>query len=50
MDGQDSNIFFYFKSLILRGLMELKKHVDSFVKIIDIMARGIYINLKFDRV
>ncbi len=40
MDGADSNIFFYFKSLILRGLMELKKHVDSFVKIIDIMARG----------
>ncbi len=40
MDGPDSNIFHYFKSLILRGLMELKKHVDGFVKIIDIMARG----------
>ncbi len=40
MDGLDSNIFHYFKSLILRGLMELRKHVESFVKIIDIMSKG----------
>jgi phosphatidylinositol kinase/protein kinase (PI-3 family) len=40
LDGPESNIFHYFRSLILRGLMELRKHVDSFVKIIDIMSRG----------
>jgi hypothetical protein len=42
MDGLESNIFHYFKSLILRGLMELRKNVDSFVKIIEIMSRGMY--------
>lgn len=40
MDGPNSNIFHYFKSLILRGLIEIRKHSDSFVKIIDIMSRG----------
>ena len=45
MDGPDSNIFHYFRSLILRGLMEVRKHVDSFKKIIDIMARGNYFNI-----
>lgn len=40
MDGVDSNIFHYFKSLILRGLIELKKNIDYFVKIIDIMSKG----------
>ena len=40
MDGPESNIFHYFKSLILRGLMELKKNYEPFVKIIDIMGRG----------
>ena len=40
MDGQDSGFFHYFKSLFLRGLMELKKHVDTFVKIVEIMSKG----------
>ncbi len=42
MDGVDSNIFHYFKSLILRGLIELRKNIDYFVKIIEIMAKGIF--------
>jgi phosphatidylinositol 4-kinase len=40
MDGVNSNIFFYFKSLLLRGLIELRKHVDSLSKIIEIMSKG----------
>ena len=40
MDGPDSAFFHYFKSLFLRGLMELKKHVDTFIKIIEVMSKG----------
>lgn len=40
LDGMDSPIFQYYKSLMLRGMIEAKKHVDSFVKIVDIMGRG----------
>jgi hypothetical protein len=45
MDGTDSPYFHYFKSLFLRGLIELRRHVDIFVKIVDIMSRC-KINLK----
>ena len=40
LDGQDSNIFQYFKSLLVRGFIILKHHFDIFVKIIDIMAKS----------
>jgi phosphatidylinositol 4-kinase B len=40
LDGLDSPIFEYYKSLMLRGFMEAKKHVDSMCKIIEIMSRG----------
>ena len=40
LDGQDSNIFQYFKSLIVRGFIILKHHFDVFAKIIDIMAKS----------
>lgn len=36
MDGYDSSCFHYFRSLVLRGFLEVKKHVDSFIKIIEI--------------
>ena len=42
MDGDQSNIFHYFKSLILRGLLEIRKNIDYFVKIIEIMSKGIF--------
>ena len=38
MDGVDSHIMHYFKSLIIRGIMELRKHQDSLVKIIEITS------------
>jgi hypothetical protein len=40
MDGEDSPYFHYFKSLFLRGIIELRRHVDNFVKIIEIMSRS----------
>ena len=40
MDGIDSTFYHYFRSLMLRGFMELRKHVDVFVKIIEVMAKG----------
>ena len=40
LDGQDSNIFQYFKSIIVRGFIILKHHFDVFAKIIDIMAKS----------
>ena len=40
LDGFDSPIFEYYKSLMLRGMMEAKKHVDSLTKIIEIMSKG----------
>jgi len=46
MDGVDSKMFHYFKSLILRGLIELKKNIDYFIKIIEIMSKGYFLDIK----
>ena len=40
LDGLYSTIFEYFKSLILRGMIEVKKSVDTFIKITEIMSKG----------
>lgn len=40
MDGDQSDTFSYFKSLMVRGMIESKKHVESFVKIVEIMSNG----------
>jgi len=40
LDGEDSPYFHYFKSLFLRGIIELRRHVDGFVKIVEVMARA----------
>ena len=41
MDGVDSEMFEDYKSLMFRGFIELRKYVDDFVKIVDIMSKGI---------
>ena len=41
MDGLKSNIFHYFKSLLVRGFIELKKHSEFIVKIVEVMSKGI---------
>lgn len=40
LDGEESEIFFYFKSIFLRGLIEARKHVDTFINIIDTMGKA----------
>lgn len=44
LDGPKSNMFNYFKSLLLKGLLELRKHVDSIMKIVSIMEKGVKFN------
>jgi phosphatidylinositol 4-kinase len=41
LDGLESPIFEYFKSLMFRGMIEAKKNVNTFIKIVEIMTRGI---------
>ena len=40
MDGEDSEMFVLYKSLMVKGMIESKKHVESFVNLIEIMAKG----------
>lgn len=40
INGIESGLFFYFKSLLIRGLIEIRKHVESFVTIIEITAKS----------
>ena len=40
MDGEDSEMFIYYKSLMIKGMIEAKKHVDIFIKIVEIMSHG----------
>ena len=40
LGGYNSEIFEYYVLLIMKALMELKKHVDNFVSIVEIMRKG----------
>jgi len=39
MDGVDSDLFEYFKSLITAGLLEVRKHMDELIRFITIMMK-----------
>jgi len=39
MDGVDSDLFEYFKSLLTAGLLEVRKNMDELVRFITIMMR-----------
>lgn len=41
MDGLDSEMFHYFKSLLIRGFHELRKHLEDILVIIEILMKGI---------
>ena len=45
MDGINSDIFIYFKVLMLKGFIELRKHMDSFIQIIKIMMERFKFNM-----
>ena len=40
MGGQDSDMFKYFKILILQGLITARKHSDKLMSLVDIMRAG----------
>lgn len=46
LDGLDSAIFQYYKSLMLRGMIEAKRHIKTFTKIIEIMSKGAFFKKK----
>ena len=48
MDGFNSDMFEYFKKLILRGLLAARKHMDKIITIVEIMGLGKG-RLPFDR-
>ncbi|XP_050343255.1 phosphatidylinositol 4-kinase beta isoform X1 [Nymphalis io] len=40
MDGESSDMFAYFKILILRGLIAARKHCDQIIHLVDVMRMG----------
>ena len=40
MGGQDSDMFKYFKLLILQGFIAARKHSDKILSLVDIMRAG----------
>ena len=40
MDGEQSAMYTYFKELMVKGMIESKRHVESIVKCVEIMAKG----------
>lgn len=42
MGGQGSDMFEYFKILILQGLVAARKHSDKITTLVDVMRAGTY--------
>ena len=40
MGGIDSDMFSYFKILMLQGLLAARKHMDSIIALVEIMQTG----------
>lgn len=40
LGGEDSEIFLYYKSLLIRGFVEIRKHLDELIILIKIMAEN----------
>ena len=40
MGGLDSNMFTYYKVLLFKGFMELRKHVQDITYLLEIMKEG----------
>lgn len=40
LGGTDSDMFLYFKTLLIRGLYEVRLHLDELIVIIQIMANA----------
>lgn len=42
MDGADSDMYNYFKILILQGFVAARKNMDKVLQIVEIMKTGMY--------
>lgn len=40
MGGADSDMYQYFKFLMLKGFLAARKHMDKFIQIVEIMQTG----------
>lgn len=40
MKGKESDFFGYFRTLMIKGMLELKKYVQDFIGLIQIMSEG----------
>jgi hypothetical protein len=40
MDGPDSEMFLYFKALLIKGLYELRIHAESLLMLVEMMFKG----------
>jgi len=38
--GKESNMFLFFKMLVIKGFLELRKHTDDLIYLITIMMEG----------
>ena len=43
MGGLDSDMYKYFRILMLKGFLASRKHMDKFTQIVEIMQTGMYI-------
>lgn len=50
MGGLESDMFEYFKILILQGLVASRKHMDKIIPIVEIMQTGISFKLIWEKV
>lgn len=41
MDGVNSEIFAYYKSLVIRGILEARKHIEILVNVVEAMGKGV---------
>jgi phosphatidylinositol kinase/protein kinase (PI-3 family) len=40
MDGVDSEMFEYFKSLMIKGFIEIRKHLEDILILVEILMQG----------
>lgn len=45
LDGLDSGTFQYYKSLMLRGMIVARRHVETFVEIVEVKVKNQFKNL-----
>lgn len=47
MDGVDSEIFSYFKSLLIRGFFEIRKKLEELLMLVEVLMKGMLLFLTY---